>query len=341
MLKAKLSVRRLVQHPVEHMQMMMVVLALDTVHVSPQTEKSITARCKLVNAAQVVTIAGLYQEKTTIVIALLTDFGAADIYVGVMKGVILSIDPQAQIVDITHSIQPQNVRQAAFALLNSYRYFPEGTVFLVVVDPGVGTDRKPIAIHAGKYKFVAPDNGVLSYVLYELRDAFAVELSNPTYQLTGVSSTFHGRDIFAPAAAHLGKGVALRALGTPLLNPIALPEPQLGINGKRITGEVMHIDHFGNIVTSIGSLRWVAPERLTLNPRFGEFATQPIPAATATVELGGVTLTGIRHAFGEAERGELITIVESNGFLEIAVNQGSAVARLDVTIGDRVELQIG
>lgn len=321
--------------------MMVVVLAHEQTHSSPQNEASISSCRKLVNAAQLVTIATLYQEMMKIVIALLTDFGTTDIYIGVMKGVILSIDPQAQIVDITHSIQPQNVRQAAFALLNSYRYFPEGTVFLAIVDPGVGTDRKPVAVQAGKYRFIAPDNGLLSYVLYELRDAFAVELNNSAYQLAGVSSTFHGRDIFAPAAAHIGKGVALRAMGTPLLNPVTLPEPELNISGKRITGEVMHIDHFGNIVTSIGSLRWVAPERLTLNKRFGEFMTLPIPAPAVNIDLCGTLVSGIRRTFGEAERGDLLALVESNGFLELAVNQGSAAARLDVSIGDRIELQIG
>jgi len=275
------------------------------------------------------------------VIALLTDFGTTDIYVGVMKGVILSIDPQAQIIDITHDIQPQNVRQAAFALLNSYRYFPEGTLFLTIVDPDVGTDRKPIVVQAGKYTFVAPDNGVLSYVLYEIRDAFAIELNNPTYQLATVSSTFHGRDIFAPAAAHLAKGVALRAMGTPMLYPVTLPEPTLSVSPKKITGEVMHIDHFGNLITSIGYLRWVAPERLTLNKRFGEFATAPVPATTAIVGVGDSVITGIRRTFGEAGRGDVLALVESNGYLEIAVNQGSAAARLDVSIGDRIELQIG
>lgn len=274
-------------------------------------------------------------------IALLTDFGTTDIYVGVMKGVILSIDPQAQILDITHNIQPQNVRQAAFALLNCYRYFPEGTVFLTVIDPGVGTDRKPVAVQAGKYTFVAPDNGVLSYVFYEIRDAFAVELNNPTYQLANVSSTFHGRDVFAPAAAHLAKGVTLRAMGTPLLYPVTLPEPTLNVSPKKITGEVMHVDHFGNISTSIGYLRWVAPERLTLNKRFGDFATVPVPATTSEVVIGNTTITGIRNTFGEAERGDLLALVESNGFLEVAVNQGSAAARLEVSIGDRVEIQIG
>jgi S-adenosylmethionine hydrolase len=302
---------------------------------------SIACRVVLVNAAQAATIAVLYQEMMLIVIALLTDFGTTDIYVGVMKGVILSIDPQAQIIDITHNIQPQNVRQGAFALLNSYRHFPDGTVFAVVVDPDVGTDRKPVAVQAGRYTFVAPDNGVLSYVLYEIRDAFAVELNNPSYQLASVSSTFHGRDVFAPAAAHLNKGIALRAMGTPLLYPVTLPEPVLNISPKKVTGEVMHIDHFGNVSTSIGYLRWVAPERLTLNKRFGDFATVPVPAATTEVVIGATTIAGIRRTFGEVERGDLLALVESSGFLEIAVNQGSAAARLEVSIGDRVELQIG
>lgn len=274
-------------------------------------------------------------------IALITDFGISDIYVGVMKGVILSIDPQAQIIDLTHEIQPQNVRQAAFALLNAYRYFPEGTVFLTVVDPGVGTERKSVAVQAGKYTFVAPDNGVLSYVLYELRDAFAVELNNTAYQLVGASSTFHGRDIFAPAAAHLAKGVTLRAMGTPLLYPVTLPEPTLEVSATTITGEVMHIDHFGNITTSIGYLRWVAPEKLTLNKRFGEFANIPVPAASAQVTVGGTTITGVRRTFAEAEPGGMLALVESSGYLEIAVNQGSAAAHLSVSIGDKVELQIG
>ncbi|MBE2270708.1 MAG: SAM-dependent chlorinase/fluorinase [Anaerolinea sp.] len=274
-------------------------------------------------------------------IALITDFGSTDIYVGVMKGVILSIYPNARLIDISHDIQPQNVREGAFALLNSYRYFPEGTLFLTVVDPGVGSSRKPVAVQAGRYTFVAPDNGVLSYVLYEIRDAFAVELNNPTYQMAAVSSTFHGRDIFAPAAAHLAKGVALRAMGTPLLNPVTLPEPALTVNAKKITGEVIHVDHFGNIMTSIGYLRWVAPERLTLNKRFGEYASLPVPTSGTTIQIGSTTLTGIQSTFAEVPRGELLALVESNGYLEIAVNQGNAAARLEVSIGDPVEMQIG
>lgn len=274
-------------------------------------------------------------------IALLTDFGLSDIYVGVMKGVMRAIDPQAQFVDLTHDIQPQNVRQAAFALLNSYRYFPDDTVFLVVVDPGVGSSRKPIAVQAGKHLFVAPDNGVLSYVLQEMSDAAIVELNNPTYQLATVSSTFHGRDIFAPAAAHLSKGVALRALGTPLLDAVMLPEPRLEVIDGKVSGEVMHIDRFGNVTTSIGSLRWITPERLMLNARFGEYASLVFPADGVTIKVGDHTIASVRATFAEVERGQDLAIVESSGYLEIAVNQGNCAAQFNVSIGDPVELQVG
>ena len=274
-------------------------------------------------------------------IALLTDFGLTDIYVGVMKGVMRTIHPQAEFVDITHDIQPQNVRQAGFALLNSYRYFPDETVFLVVVDPGVGSSRKPIAVQTGGCLFVAPDNGVLSFVLHEMRDAAIVELNNPTYQLATVSSTFHGRDIFAPAAAHLSKGVALRALGTPLLDAAMLPEPILEVNGERISGEVMHIDRFGNVTTSIGSLRWQSPERLMLNARFGDYGSIAVPSQEAMITIGGQAIASIRPTFAEVDRGEVLALVESSGYLEIAHNQGNCAERLHESIGDPVELQIG
>ncbi|MEP7294036.1 MAG: SAM-dependent chlorinase/fluorinase, partial [Chloroflexota bacterium] len=187
-------------------------------------------------------------------IALLTDFGTTDTYVGVMKGVMLGIAPDIQLVDLTHAIQPQNIRQAAFLLLNSYRFFPPETVFLVVVDPGVGSSRRALAVRAGQYTFVAPDNGVLSYVLDELSECQTVELTNPDYQLSGASNTFHGRDIFAPAAAHLAAGVPLDTLGAPVDPPVILPDPSLVVAGKHVIGEVLHIDHFGSAVTSIGQL---------------------------------------------------------------------------------------
>jgi S-adenosylmethionine hydrolase len=275
-------------------------------------------------------------------IGLLTDFGIVDAYVGVMKGVILTITPYVPIVDITHQIQPQNVRQAAFTLMNTYRYFPAGTIFLVVVDPGVGSERNPIGVHAGDYTFIAPDNGVLSFTLAELGSHHAVALSNPTYQLSVVSNTFHGRDIFAPAAAHLAAGVNLKDFGEPVNDLVVLPSPILRADSKEITGEVVHIDHFGNVVTSIGQLRWITPERLTLTPRFGESsAAVPIPATDTAIMVGGNIIAGIQHTYSEVVRGQLLAMVGSNSYLEIAVNQGNAAAWLDVSIGDQIMLQIG
>lgn len=204
----------------------------------------------------------------TRIITLLTDFGATDTYVGVMKGVMLGIAPNAQLIDLTYAVEPQNVKQAAFLLLNNYRYFPAGTVFMVVVDPGVGSRRKAIAVRAGDYAFIAPDNGVLSYVLRELGGYAAFELSDPAYQLTGMSATFHGRDIFSPGAAHAAAGVPLSHFGSALDQLVELPKPVLTVDAMHIQGEVLHIDHFGTAVTSIGGLRWASPEQLVLDPVF-------------------------------------------------------------------------
>lgn len=273
-------------------------------------------------------------------VALLTDFGLSDTYVGVMKGVMLGIDPAAQFIDITHGIEPQNVRQAALALMNAVRYFPTGTVFLVVVDPGVGTARRPIGVQAGGYAFVAPDNGVLSYALARFDNVKAVEI---TQSLPDASNTFHGRDVFAPAAAKLSTGAPLESLGTPLPRMVTMPPPQLDLDGTgRVFGEIVHIDRFGNLITSIGYMRWVNDARLTLASAFGR-SNDPLPvlAERAEVRVGGTVIMNIRHTYSEAERGALLALVGSSSFLEISVNQGSAAARLDVAIGDRVELAIG
>ena len=178
-------------------------------------------------------------------VALLTDFGTTDTYVGVMKGVMLGICPDLQFVDLTHAIQPQNVKQAAFALLNSYRFFPPDPIFLVVVDPGVGSERRAIAARAGGYTFVAPDNGVLSYLLRELGHVASVELNNLQqslakvgYRRERISSTFHGRDIFAPAAALLATVVPLDQLGNRLEQPVELPAPLLITTDEHVRGEV-------------------------------------------------------------------------------------------------------
>lgn len=275
-------------------------------------------------------------------IALMTDFGLQDVYVGVMKAVMCDIAPNATLMDLTHMIEPQNVRQAAFSLMNAYAYFPKGTIFLVVVDPGVGTARRPILVDAGDYAFIAPDNGVLSYVLALLDDYDVYALSNPEYRLENVSNTFHGRDIFSPAAAHLAQGVAPTNFGDQLDDIVRLPLPELSQSEGVISGEVMAIDNFGNVITSIGTMSWQGSDRLNVMPLFQPDAVRiPVLVHDAQVSINGEQIRGIAASYGEAMRGELLAVVGSVGYLEIAVNQGNAAQRLDVAVGDRVELQTG
>ncbi len=273
------------------------------------------------------------------IIALLTDFGLSDAYVGTMKGVMHGICPAARHVDITHAIQPQNVRQAAYVLLTAFRHFPPGTVFLVVVDPGVGTAREPIAVQTDRGTFVAPDNGVLSFVLPHVQVQQTAVLQNPSYQLPTVSQTFHGRDIFSPAAAHLANGVPVEALGPALPGLKRLPDPRLDIAPGYIHGEVLHIDHFGNVITSIGELTWSGADTLRLNPQFGpDRPASTLDAPACHVIAGNHTLDGIRATYGAVSPGTLAALVGSSGQLEVGLNQGSAAMALGVSIGGAVSV---
>ena len=252
----------------------------------------------------------------------------------------LAICPHARLIDITHAIQPQNVRQAAYVLATAYRHFPPDTVFLVVVDPGVGTAREPIAVQTPHGIFVAPDNGVLSYVLSQLDTQHAVILQQPDYRLPNASHTFHGRDIFSPAAAHLANGVPIDALGPVLSAPVQLPDPLLAIESSAIHGEVLHIDHFGNIITSVGRLDWLDAHTLRLNPQFGTQAPSrfSIDAAESTITVNGQLLKAIRATYGEVPVGTLTALVGSSGQLEIGMNQGHAASALGVALGDRLQM---
>ena len=277
------------------------------------------------------------------VIALLTDFGLRDIYVGAMKAVILSICPSARIVDITHAIQRQNTREGAFALMNSCQYFPPGTVFCAVVDPGVGSERLAIAVESQGYRFVGPDNGVLSYALARTGAEYAaVKLENPQYRAEAVSHTFHGRDIFAPAAAHLAREPVLFAsMGGALESIAQLPAPELRYARQRLIGEALHIDHFGNIITSIGELRWANAEILELaDPWRQSIPPLRFSAKEAQVTIHSHTAQGILSAYHQAGPGEILAQIDSNGFLEIGANQGDAADRLDVKLGDKVMLRL-
>ncbi|HEY2524296.1 MAG TPA: SAM-dependent chlorinase/fluorinase [Candidatus Binataceae bacterium] len=255
-------------------------------------------------------------------IAILTDFGYRDHYVGAMKGVIASIAPAAGVIDITHGVPAQSVAAGAVALAQSWRFFPRRTVFLAVVDPGVGTPRLPIEVEtrAGA-RFVGPDNGVLSLALEEAGALRAVELRAPRYRLPNVSGTFHGRDIFAPAAAHLWRGVRLEALGPRIrqgLTRLELAEPREGV--AELRGEVLYVDGFGNLVSNIGR------EALArFEARF--------PGMRLSVRIGKGAPMEILRAYGDARKGVPLATFGSFDLLEIAVRDGSAARRFAAGAG--------
>lgn len=276
-------------------------------------------------------------------ISLLTDFGTADNYVGVMKGVMLRIAPQARFLDITHQISPQSVREGAYSLQTSLPYFPQGTIHLVVVDPGVGSDRRAVGVQIPGAQFIAPDNGVLSYVLSGQEDIQAVELANPAYHLKEISTTFHGRDIFSPAAAHLAAGVPLGELGPSVDDLVQLPEPYLAYEQGCIRGEVISIDHFGNLATSINTLQWRGEDALALDPLWtmagGGGDEVIIPAARAVVRVGEWEVAGIAATFSAVDPGHPVAVVGSEGGLDLSLNQGNLAEKLGVTTGAPVTLE--
>ena len=244
------------------------------------------------------------------VITLLTDFGTQDGYVGTMHGVILRLNPAATVLDLCHDVLPQDVAGAAFILSTAYPYFAPDAIHVVVVDPGVGSERRAIALRTERGIFVAPDNGVLSYVLARESCEAMVELSNPEYWLAQVSPTFHGRDVFAPAAAHISLGVPLRDLGAPVEDPaqLPIPEPRLSGNGC-IAGQVVHVDHFGNLITNIPR------ELLPQGP-------------DVRIRVAGHLIAGPTMAYAAAADGELLALIGSSGNLEVAVRNGSAASAL-------------
>jgi S-adenosylmethionine hydrolase len=259
------------------------------------------------------------------IITLLTDFGMRDAYVASMKGVILSIAPDARIIDITHEVAPQDIVEGAWVLASAYRWFPAGTVHVVVVDPGVGGARRAVAAQAGAWTFVAPDNGLLSWALEETGDASelrAVELRDPRWFQADVSLTFHGRDIFAPVAAHLATGVALDELGPRIDDLVALPVAQPMVTPDSLTCEVVHVDRFGNAITNLDAMTLTSWAR----------------GAAVNVIVANHGLGDVRRTYAEVGQGEPLALIESTGRLEIAVRDGSAAAVLGTARGTRVEV---
>lgn len=273
------------------------------------------------------------------VITLTTDFGVDDAYVATMKGVILSINPEANIVDITHSIEPQNIRQAAFILGYNYRYFPKKTVHVAIVDPGVGSERRGIVLKTPSALFVAPDNGVLSYVINELssnedltvqysKDQDLVTLGNgfeaiaitePRFWRHPVSTTFHGRDIFAPVAAALSLDISPYELGEKItsLQIFPIPKPVVDYQGN-LAGNVLYVDHFGNLITNIKK--------------------SDLPGKDILIEAAGHSIQGITNYYAEGE--ELMAIIGSSGYLEISLKNGNAADFLNIGIGDEIKVTL-
>ena len=270
----------------------------------------------------------------TAVITLTTDFGLADAYVAAMKGVILGINLDARLVDISHTIKPQSIAQAAFVLRTAYKFFPRRTIHLIVVDPGVGIERKAVILRTPEVDFVAPDNGVLSYIIDEYAGgnavagrqpldtarAQAIEITNRRYWLSDVSATFHGRDIFAPLAAHLSLGTPLAEFGDAIPSLAVLPalKPRLEPDGT-LTGCVLHIDNFGNLITNIRK-----PDL-------------PPDTTGITVEVKSRLINGLAKTYAESDG--LCALIGSGGHLEVALKNGNAAAYINAEVDDQVKIR--
>lgn len=254
-------------------------------------------------------------------VTLLSDFGTSDVYVGVMKGEIARINSNIQVVDLTHQIPPQNVAAGRFQLTNAYPYFPDGTVHVAIVDPGVGSQRRSIAVQLQSGYLVAPDNGLISGVLSQYRAIAAVELTNQAFWRTAnPSTTFHGRDIFAPVGAYLASGTALRELGREIdLNTIVrLPIPDPIQTATGIQGTIQAIDHFGNLITTIPA--------------------QMVADRAWTIRIGDQSYPG-KTTYAAVDRGEILGLIGSHGWVEIAANQGNAQQKLGAIVGSSIDLE--
>lgn len=269
------------------------------------------------------------------VITTTSDFGLGDGYVAAMKGVILSINPRAIIVDICHDIEPQNLLQAAFVLHTAYSFFPPRTIHVVVVDPGVGSQRRAVILRTAAAYFVAPDNGVLSYVVEEACPApvpsprpqeralgsglEAIAISNPRFWRSPVSSTFHGRDIFAPVAAHLSLGTPLHEFGEAIssLFVFPVPRPRLQSDGV-LPGSVLHIDRFGDLVTNVRKA--------------------DLPEEEVDIEIADQHIQGLRDFYAQGDG--LVALIGSSGYLEVSLRNGNAAAFLHAKVGDEIKIRV-
>ena len=253
------------------------------------------------------------------ILTLTTDFGLSDHYVGSMKGVILGLCPHAQLVDISHQVSPYAIAEGAFLIAQAYRSFPRRTVHVVVVDPGVGSGRRPILMEAAGQYFVGPDNGVLAMIF--AREKHKVrQISNQRYFRQPVSQTFHGRDIFAPVAAHLASGVAPSRMGKIVTDYVRPPFERPRQTGARTwTGQVLKVDHFGNVITNFHAVDFPALEQMT---------------------IGRAKARRLVRSYAEARAGELVAIAGSSGYLEVSLNQGSAAKKVGCQSGEACHIRV-
>jgi len=258
------------------------------------------------------------------IITLLTDFGTKDHYVASMKGVILSINPRCLLIDITHQVSPHDIQEGAFTLANAYSHFPKGTIHLAVVDPGVGGERKPLLLVTENYFFVGPDNGLFTMITQKESVNKIIALDKQRYHLSSVSKTFHGRDIFAPVAAHLSMGVKPNALGHRIDSLFWLGFEGPRIKEGKLSGEILHVDPFGNLVSNIDEGRLI---------RF-------IRGRPCAIRVGRKTIRGLKKGYWEGKKGEPIALFGSGGFLEISVREDNAQMSLKVKRGDPIQITI-
>jgi len=258
-------------------------------------------------------------------ITLLTDFGDRDYFVASMKGVILGINPQARIVDLSHHVTPHQIDEAAYLLKASYRYFPEGTVHVAVVDPGVGSLRRPLLVTTSRHFFVAPDNGLLSYIYQEETGVEVRQIENRQYRLDSEGATFDGRDLFAPAAAWLTKGQQPGSYGKLIRDYVTLPPAGPQWQGSTLVGRIVYVDRFGNLISN-------------LTPFHVKEVQGKTRRSDVSIRIGGVTIDGLVRSYSQGDALAPHALINSNGQVEVFLKEGSAAEVLKVSRGESIAL---
>ncbi len=254
------------------------------------------------------------------IITLATDFGLTDPYVAMMKGVILSINPDVRLVDISHQIKAGSILQAAGIIRETFFYFPKGTVHLAVVDPGVGGPRRLMGLEAGGHLFVGPDNGIFWPLIRKFRQTNAIHLTESRFFLSNIKKTFHGREIFSPVAAHLSLGVALEEMGTPMFDPMKLELPEPREKGGVLYGQIIRVDNFGNLITNISA----------------KVLNQFLKKSDPLIQVGNLAVDELSYIYSDAAEGEPLALINSSDWLEVAVNLGRASEYAGLDSGEAI-----